>query len=678
MTDLLPQDPVGIGGYRLLRRLGAGGMGRVYLGRSSGGRTVAVKLVKSELAADPAFRTRFRMEVEAARRVGARWTAPVLDADTEADTPWVATGYIAGPGLDQVVSAGAQGGSAEPARQGHGPLPPGSVRVLAYGLASALLDIHGVGIVHRDLKPSNVLLTIDGPRVIDFGIARALDEVPESTLTSTGMVVGSPSFMSPEQITGGRLSPAGDVFCLGAVLAYAATGRPPFGPSGGAGGVHAVMFRIASEEPDLAGLGEDGGPDGGPAGDGARLRELIADCLAKDPADRPAPEEVVSRVQPVAVGASEPPWLPAGLLAELGREAVRLLDTDTPPSGSDRHGGGAQDPAPLSGPEGPDAGAPGPGTEPVTGTDAVTRPAAAGERAAEPATSALSQPGRTDEDAPPRRVRRGRRVLLAAAAALVLAGAGIAAAGAGLGSSDSGGRGNSDRAASAVPDAYLGTWVGPVERDGEPNGQHRRFHITQGQEGEVVANSISLGTDYECKSDGKLAKAPSSQGDADGGGKTGMRLDTRVVKSVPEGRCSAIGVHTLKAAPDGTLRWRAAGRTATLHKVATPERVPEALVGEWRRPLSDGGTQTLSIGAGDSEDRGLGMVSDGSEHCEARVDLFAMGDERGPTRIGPPDVDRSASRGTCEAGDSSTLRVEGGSLIREFPGGAILRYQRQG
>ncbi|NSC22911.1 serine/threonine protein kinase [Streptomyces albus subsp. chlorinus] len=328
MTDLTPEDPVGIGGYRLLRRLGAGGMGRVYLGRSSGGRTVAVKLVKPELACDPAFRARFRLEVEAARRVGERWTAPVLDADTEADTPWVATGYIAGPSLAQVVAAG------QPARHGRGPLPPGSVRVLAYGLASALLDIHGAGLVHRDLKPSNVLLTIDGPRVIDFGIARALDEVTDTTLTGTGMVVGSPGFMSPEQITGGRLSAASDVFSLGGVLAHAATGRPPFGGGGGAGGVHSVMFRIASEEPDLGNLGT--GPDAD--ADAVLVRELITACLAKDPAARPAPEDVVAHVQPVAVGASAPPWLPAGLLAELGRAAVRLLDTDTPPSGSGMHG----------------------------------------------------------------------------------------------------------------------------------------------------------------------------------------------------------------------------------------------------------------------------------------------------------------------------------------------------
>ncbi|MGP3977189.1 serine/threonine-protein kinase [Streptomyces sp. 8N114] len=650
MTDLTPEDPVNIGGYRLLRRLGAGGMGRVYLGRSSGGRTVAVKLVKAELAADPTFRARFRMEVEAARRVGERWTAPVLDADTEADTPWVATGYVAGPSLEQVITAGRTGTVAQAARQGHGPLPPGSVRVLAYGLASALLDIHGAGLVHRDLKPSNVLLTIDGPRVIDFGIARALDEVPTSTLTSTGMVVGSPGYMSPEQITGGQLSAAGDVFSLGAVLGYAATGQPPFGLTGGGGGVHAVMYRIASEEPDLGGFGTD------PADEEAvRLRELIGDCLAKDPAARPAPEEIVARVQPVSVGASAPPWLPAGLLAELGREAVRLLDTDTPPQGSGRHG--------AAGSEAPTA---------VGASGSASGSGSAGPLGGEPeAQTSVLPPSGGAAPAPGRRVGRSRRTLLAAGAAVVLVGAGVAAAGAGVGplGSDSGGK-DGGKESSDVPEPYLGTWVGTVERDGRPTGQYRRFVITKGKEGEIVATSISLGTDYECKSDGKLASAPGSGSDSEG-----MRLDTKVVESTPAGKCAAIGEHTLTAGPGDVLEWRAAGRTATLRKVATPERLPDALIGEWRRPLSDGGSQTLTIHADAPADNGLTMISDGTEHCEARVDVFSAGSDTEPARLAPPDVDRAKSRGTCAAGNTSTLRAdEDGTLLREFPDGRVLRY----
>ncbi|WP_399460051.1 serine/threonine-protein kinase, partial [Streptomyces sp. WAC01526] len=311
MRGLTADDPQWIGDYRLLSRLGSGGMGRVYLARSEGGRTVAVKLVKAELAAEEEFRDRFRAEVAAARRVGGRWTAPVLDADTEAAVPWVATGYIAGPTLSEVVGSYSRAGS-------YGPLPEDSLRRLAYGLSCALRDIHGVGLVHRDLKPSNVLLTIDGPRVIDFGIARALDAVGEQTQTRAGTVLGSPSFMSPEQVTGQRVAPASDVFCVGSVLAYAATGRQPFGNP--ASGVHAVMFKIAQEEPDVAAV-----PDG--------IRALILDCLAKDPAARPTPEELAERLGPVPGGPSAPPWLPAELIARLGQHAVLLLDTDTPPGG---------------------------------------------------------------------------------------------------------------------------------------------------------------------------------------------------------------------------------------------------------------------------------------------------------------------------------------------------------
>jgi serine/threonine protein kinase len=213
---LTPGDPRRIGGYRLLGRLGSGGMGRVYLGRSRGGRMVAVKLVHAELAHDPKFLRRFRREVEAARRVGGEWTAPVLDADTESATPWVATGYVPGPTLSETVER-------------HGPLPESTVLALASGLARALQAIHACDLVHRDLKPSNVLVTIDGPRVIDFGIVRSADSVT----TRAGALIGSPPFMSPEQARGAELTPASDVFSLGSVLAYAATGHRPFGSGAG-------------------------------------------------------------------------------------------------------------------------------------------------------------------------------------------------------------------------------------------------------------------------------------------------------------------------------------------------------------------------------------------------------------------------------------------------------------
>ncbi|MFI9721179.1 protein kinase [Streptomyces sp. NPDC052396] len=305
MEALSPEDPRTLGGYRLLGRLGAGGMGRVYLARSDRGRTVAVKLVRPELAGQEEFRRRFRQEVRAARQVGGEWTAPVLDADTEAEIPWVATGYIAGPSLTRVVEE-------------YGPLPERSVRILAAALARALQSVHAAGLVHRDLKPSNVLITLDGPRVIDFGIARALESVTASGLTRTGAPVGSPGFMSPEQVRGRPVTPASDLFCLGSVLAYAATGLSPFGTADS--GVHALMFRIAEEEPDLDRVPES-------------LRPLTAALLAKDPARRPTPEQVLER--PGTRDALDglrggDPWLPGPLVAELGRHAIQLLNVEEP------------------------------------------------------------------------------------------------------------------------------------------------------------------------------------------------------------------------------------------------------------------------------------------------------------------------------------------------------------
>ncbi|WP_107465461.1 serine/threonine-protein kinase [Streptomyces sp. MA5143a] len=331
MEKLGPGDPLGvppgvelrgrIGTYRLLARLGAGGMGNVYLARSDRGRTVAVKHVRQELAEQEEFRARFRQEVQAARRVGGYWTAPVLDADTEADIPWVATGYVAGPSLQAVVGSD------------HGALPERTVRILAAGLAHALEDIHAAGLIHRDLKPSNVLVTIDGPRVIDFGIARALETITDGGLTRTGALVGSPGFMAPEQVRGDRITPACDVFCLGSVLSYAATGNLPFGAANS--GVHALMFRIAEEEPDLEGL-----PEG--------LYDLVRDCLRKDPAARPTLAQILQRTgaeDTVFAGRSRDPWLPSALVAQLGRHAVQLLDTEDPeeavPGGERPYGAGA-------------------------------------------------------------------------------------------------------------------------------------------------------------------------------------------------------------------------------------------------------------------------------------------------------------------------------------------------
>ncbi|MFF3319992.1 MFS transporter [Streptomyces sp. NPDC003035] len=316
MEHLTGEDPAHIGPYRLIARLGAGGMGLVYLGRSDVGRTVAVKVVQAEHVQHPEFRRRFAREVAAARRVGGSWTADVLDADTEAAVPWVATQYIPGPDLTTVVA------------QDFGPLPERSVRTLANRLALALQAVHEAGLIHRDLKPSNVLVTVDGPRVIDFGIARAMDSLAGDSLhTRTGMLIGSPGFMSPEQVRGLELTPASDVFCLGALLVYAATGRLLFGAT--ETGLNAHLFRIAEEEADLTGV-----PDS--------LVDLVRACLHKDPAKRPTPQEVAARTATDQAGE----WLPGSVLAQLGRRAAHLLDY-TPAAPAARPGPRVQPAQPL-------------------------------------------------------------------------------------------------------------------------------------------------------------------------------------------------------------------------------------------------------------------------------------------------------------------------------------------
>ncbi|MFE2540006.1 serine/threonine-protein kinase [Actinacidiphila glaucinigra] len=299
MDGLMPGDPNTVGPYRLLGRLGSGGMGRVFLGRSAQGRTVAVKLVHAELAVDAEFRQRFRREVHAARRAVGEWTAPVVAADTEAAVPWAATAYVPALALHSAVER-------------HGCLPEGSVWALAFGLARALETIHGCGLVHRDLKPSNVLLSLDGPRVIDFGIARALDG---AGLTRTGVVVGTPGFMSPEQVLGEPVSGAGDVFCLGSVLVFAATGRSPF-PHAGSGA--AGLLAVISQPPDLEGLS-------------GALREVAQACLAKEAARRPTPARIAELAESAGYDRSRP-WLSPALLDHLGRHAAHLLEVETPPA----------------------------------------------------------------------------------------------------------------------------------------------------------------------------------------------------------------------------------------------------------------------------------------------------------------------------------------------------------
>ncbi|WP_318208956.1 serine/threonine protein kinase [Streptomyces sp. SJL17-1] len=248
-----------IGRYVIEHKLGEGGMGTVYLARSRGGRAVAVKVARPELASDPSFRARFRAEVAAARQVGGFHTAQVVDADPDAEAPWLATAYIPGPTLAALVTA-------------EGPMDEGRLRSLGAALAEALEAIHACGLVHRDLKPGNIVMAPDGPRVLDFGIARALES---TRLTATGSAFGTPGYLAPEQALGEEVTGAADVFALGAVLVAAAGGRP-FGDGTPMG----LMYRAVHEDPDLASVPEP-------------LRGLVGRCLAKDPAERPTPEEIL-------------------------------------------------------------------------------------------------------------------------------------------------------------------------------------------------------------------------------------------------------------------------------------------------------------------------------------------------------------------------------------------------
>ncbi|MFE6091015.1 serine/threonine-protein kinase [Streptomyces massasporeus] len=465
MRPLDVDEPTVVGPYRLLGRLGSGGMGRVYLGRSAGGRTVAVKIVHPHFALDEEFRARFRREVEAARRVGGAWTAPVLDADPGARVPWVATAYAAGPSLSAAVAD-------------VGPLPAHTVRALGAGLAEALAAVHELGLVHRDVKPSNVLLTLDGPLLIDFGIARATDGT--ASLTSTGVSIGSPGYMSPEQILGKGVTGAADVFSLGAVLAYAATGRPPFPGDSSA----ALLYKVVHEEPEL-GLLE------------GELRGVTAECLAKDPAARPAPAELSRRLAPegaaqlVAGG-----WLPGTLVEQVSRSAVQLLNLEATGAGA----GVPSGPVGFSSPSVGVAETAGGEVLGAFGPPPVMSPPVPGEQTPAPAAVPEPRDGEHPQDTAPTSGRRPGRVTVSVAAtstpegedggrvrrlscsvALAVAGAMAAVTigsvfvfdllpdrGGGQDDADSSSGSDSPPAATAssapsagaVPAAYLGTWEG--------------------------------------------------------------------------------------------------------------------------------------------------------------------------------------------------------------------------
>jgi serine/threonine protein kinase len=409
IKELQPGDPQVIGPYRLVGRLGQGGMGQVFLGVSPGGRPVAVKAIRPELASDPQFRTRFGREVTSARKVSGVFTAMVVGADVEGPTAWLATAYVPGPSLAEAVDE-------------QGPLPEASLLTLAGGLAEALAAIHAAGVTHRDLKPSNVLLAEDGPRVIDFGISRAAES---TQLTQTGLTIGSPGFMSPEQAVGSEVGPPSDIFSLGTVLAFAATGKGPFG----GGTTASLLYRVVHEPPDLEGVP-------------AAVRPLIERCLVKEPAQRPTADALLA-----AVGALQPAgnWLPDSVVRMFAAPpALAPVAGPSAPTAADGT------PAPTS----VDAG-PGPtsvdGTPAPTSVDGPPVPAVVpvadfGATQTAMASSAVTPPyGNTDnvaasaDGSPPlaltdpasggggRPRRRSRSLVLAAViGVLVIAGAGTA------------------------------------------------------------------------------------------------------------------------------------------------------------------------------------------------------------------------------------------------------------
>ncbi|MFE0355096.1 serine/threonine-protein kinase [Streptomyces nigra] len=348
MMRLRREDPRVVGSFRLHRRLGAGGMGVVYLGSDKKGQRVALKVIRPDLAEDQEFRSRFAREVSAARRIRGGCTARLVAADLEADRPWFATQYVPGPSLHDKVAD-------------EGPLGAAEVAAVGAALSEGLVAVHEAGVVHRDLKPSNILLSPKGPRIIDFGIAWATGA---STLTHVGTAVGSPGFLAPEQVRGAAVTPATDVFSLGATLAYASMGDSPFGH----GSSEVMLYRVVHEEAQLHGV-----PDA--------LAPLVRACLAKDPEERPSTLQLSLRLKEIAareaqdLGDVRPP---AQRAAEADRVTGRLAETYPEPQRAQRRTPGT--PPPRGGAAGPRGGGagrvPGPardGSAPRTGGGSASR-----------------------------------------------------------------------------------------------------------------------------------------------------------------------------------------------------------------------------------------------------------------------------------------------------------------
>lgn len=667
IRPLAAGDPARIGPYPLLGRLGAGGMGRVYLARSAGGRTVAVKVVHEEHIANGEFRARFRREIEAARRVGGRYTAPVLDADADAEPPWVATGYVPGPSLEQAVRE-------------HGPLPAESVHALAEGLLRALRGIHAAGIVHRDLKPSNVLLTVDGPRVIDFGIARALQVSVESLLTSTGMVIGSPGFMAPEQILGEETGPGADVFSLGCVLMYAATGRLPFGA--GVSNQHAVMFRIVQSPPDLAAVTD------------SPLRELIERCLTKSAAERPSVEVLLEGLTPSPSSAApHGAWLPPVLLARLAQQSALLLDAEVPdaevPDAEEAvdavaAAAGQDD---LDGPEVGDvadvpeaAGVP-KGAEPPAASASVPVPvAAAGPRdlgtvdlRPAPASAKGDEPGPTPAlpAAPvgvgvrPGRSRR-RTWIVAAVVVAVLAAGGTTA----FLNRDPGGatdaRGGGAVAPPAAGDAPSGPAASPSGKSDDPDDKDGAKDGEK--DGEKEKDQGGDGGDAEGGQD-----AGSGDGSASGGGSSG-----------DEGTAASGGDDD-----QGGAGSSGSGGSGGAAKPSAPDpdpapggRVPQHFVGTWSldSPYVVLEPHTVVVRRVSPGQSAVTLIADvqGSGHCEYTAKLTSVADGGRRINVGTAVVDQARSTGMCRDTDPSFFTVAGSGIQHDVgpAHGSGYRYNR--
>ncbi len=430
MQPLAPTDPREAGEFRLSARLGLGGMGQVFLGYSPAGRAVAVKVCHPELAADPSFVERFAREATAAQAVNGLYTAQVLAAGPYDKPPWMATAYVPGPSLSDYV-------------RGYGPLPEPAAWRLAAGLAEALLAVHASGLVHRDLKPSNVLLAVDGPRVIDFGIASALEG---AGLTTTGSVMGSPPYMSPEQAMGMPVGPASDVFALGSTLAFAACGAPPFGD----GDAPALLFRVVHLAPALDAVPE-------------RLRAVVAACLAKDPAARPTLPQLLRACQDAAVGGnSAASFWPRQMTAVIAG-----------------YSGGSMSPAPSNG-TGASGGPVLPGPQRLSGTRGDPHPPATG--AASPSAPSRRSPfgraGTTVASA------IGRRRVLSGLGGLVVAG-GLAAGGWELAS-----RGSGTPAGGPATGSTKGTTAGSTAWTFEADGP-----VRTGAASSTDGTTVYIGTD---------------------------------------------------------------------------------------------------------------------------------------------------------------------------------------